>query len=272
MTTMKPAREIRKPDAFPQNVDEAAEFALFCQWASCAGGAILGAFSGMFLSLPVAMAMLDFFVQVFPVGKFLNDRRDVRENALERARIHLREKHESLLSAVDGNRLEEARSLLEEGCSPSGYEGAWRSPPPLMLAVQNGHADMVDVLLEYGADPNPENVLHSPARHAREWEKNMRIYRALLLAGARDDGTVFRDHRADAGAAGEAFEAYRIIRQDGDVLFVADPQEPKSFMPPPDDIEDATFVDRPDVQKWIAWERRNRYPLQKLPAPAPRRS
>ncbi|OFW83561.1 MAG: hypothetical protein A2018_03780 [Alphaproteobacteria bacterium GWF2_58_20] len=264
--------KFRKPDAVPQNVDDAAEFALFCQWAACAGSAILGAFSGMFLSPPVAMAMLDFFVQVFPVGKFLHDRCGVRENALERARSQLRAKHESLLSAVDGNRLGEARSLLEEGHSPSGYDGAWRSPPPLMLAVQKGHADMVDVLLEYGADPNPENVLNPPARHAREWEKNMRIYRALVLAGARDDGTVFRDHRTDAGVTGKAFEEYHIIRQDGDVLFVADPQEPKSVAAPQPDIEDAMFVERPDVQKRITWERKTRYPLQKLPVPAPGRS
>jgi len=71
----------------------------------------------------------------------------------------------ALLRAVESQRVEEARRLLEAGCPVDETGG--RGSPPLRLAVRHESSAMTELLLEYGADPNQDlGDRLSPFHHA----------------------------------------------------------------------------------------------------------
>ncbi|KAL7822753.1 ankyrin [Trichoderma gracile] len=70
------------------------------------------------------------------------------------ASIHLFDwtRRTALHCAVSSNKLDLARHLLDNhGANPDGFSG---SKTPIVTAARNGHANMVELLLSRGADPN----------------------------------------------------------------------------------------------------------------------
>jgi len=85
-----------------------------------------------------------------------------------------------------------ARRLLDEdpgrarvispATSPIG-----RGDPPLHIAARRGHAPIVRLLLERGADPNASDADGRTAMHMAAWRGHLDVIRALAAGGARPD-------------------------------------------------------------------------------------
>jgi ankyrin repeat protein len=95
-------------------------------------------------------------------------------------------------------RVDEARRLLDAGRDPNGgYPQA-----PLHRAVAGGHTEVVELLLEHGADPNlPSANGESPLAIATEADRE-RIVALLVASGARPHGPG-RGHEADHATSRE---------------------------------------------------------------------
>lgn len=99
----------------------------------------------------------------------------------------------ALARAVSDGRIEVVKALLEAGARPEGLERDWS---PLFSAVFYGYADIVEVLLEYHANPNAkapllfENGYNTPLNIAcnrmyqMPAEARIQIVELLLSAGA----------------------------------------------------------------------------------------
>ena len=89
----------------------------------------------------------------------------------------------SLIHASAHGDFKEVKQLLETGVSPNETnEGGWAA---LMAAANNGHADVVKVLLEAGATPSGtawRTVWKKAETHGYD-----EVFKLLLVAGARLD-------------------------------------------------------------------------------------
>jgi len=121
---------------------------------------------------------------------------------------------ELMVAARDGD-LEVVNELLEAGAQPD--------PPgiasPLYFAAQGGHLEIVKALLEYGADPNSMSKWGAPL-HIAARRGHVDIVQALLdhgadpnLKGGEDDDTPL--HMAAVGGSLEAVES--LVKHGADV-------------------------------------------------------
>jgi ankyrin repeat protein len=90
----------------------------------------------------------------------------------------------AMLAAVQAGRTESVRFLLEHGASPNGRPGAGRrSQNPLIEAVRNNQAEIVDVLIAGGANVNVVGGMTTPLMQAAG-NGRTKIVDKLLAAGA----------------------------------------------------------------------------------------
>lgn len=260
MTNAKTSHEIRKPDAVLHN-----EYGYMdaCRAALC-GAVTYIAMCGAFVFRSAAPAMMDFLIWQRLIHALFLQKGFLQDEVVREAQVAFSRKHKALREAAKTNDLDAARNILAEGYSPSGYEGI-SAAPPLWLAVEYQHEDMVDLLLEHGADPHPKRFRETLVGEARQ-HGNLRIYKALLLAGAEDEGALFAVKNPNAGLFDPAYDIYHVIRQDGNVELVLERYVTYHFQEPVQEVKKPTFYGRPAVQRLIAWDgKKNRYPLQKLP-------
>lgn len=86
-----------------------------------------------------------------------------------------------LLTAVSTNNTETVKNLLESGVSPNTTDGL-RSA--LHLAASKGYAEIVELLLKYGADPNKQDIVQNTALHLAACTSNLQIITLLINGGA----------------------------------------------------------------------------------------
>ena len=101
-------------------------------------------------------------------------------------------------AAYLGN-VERVREFLDHDPSLVNRVGSHRSGTPLVLAADRGHADVVRLLLERGADPNiPEqgNAPHGRALYSAVYNRHFDVARLLLEHGANPNQEV--ESSADA--------------------------------------------------------------------------
>ena len=104
-----------------------------------------------------------------------------------RAEPHLQAE---LCAAVEDGDVEAVRKLLAvDGADPSVAEDAYPTFPPILLAAQNGHDDVVRALLEYDADPNQaqNDIGVTPVYSAAE---NGEVGVVLVLLGHHADPNI----------------------------------------------------------------------------------
>jgi ankyrin repeat protein len=80
------------------------------------------------------------------------------------------------------------RKLLKAGVPPDSGREEWK---PIMLAAQNGHANVVKMFLEYGIDPNPRTGFHEE----KAWFGNPLT--AAAFNGHEEVVRVLADHGVD---------------------------------------------------------------------------
>ena len=94
-----------------------------------------------------------------------------------------------LTSSKEGN-LERVRDLLSKGVDPtSPWQSHWR---PLCNAINEGHSDVIKILLEAGANPHGIDNTKSPLHYA-VWKGNTDAVKMLLDAGADPNKEKFRE-------------------------------------------------------------------------------
>lgn len=112
----------------------------------------------------------------------------------------------ALLLAVFSESDEAVRILLEAGANPD--QAAADGFTPLMVAAQNGLADIAATLISADADPNLATGDGWTALHAAANRENLEMVRQLVAAGAdpasaNDQGAVPADYASDASVLEE---------------------------------------------------------------------
>lgn len=93
---------------------------------------------------------------------------------------------QQLLTAVNAGDINEVRNLLEEGANPNNLT-LLNDTPAIVLAASQGSADILEALLQYGADPNArehERKWSFSALHIAARNHNTSIVKLLLKHGA----------------------------------------------------------------------------------------
>jgi len=93
-----------------------------------------------------------------------------------------RSRESPLTMAVNRNKMEVARMLLDAGASPNRMDGFGRAPIHLVKS-----ADMARLLVQAGADPNALNARGYTGLAEAVWDGQLDRVDALLAAGARFD-------------------------------------------------------------------------------------
>jgi len=117
-----------------------------------------------------------------------------------------------LIEAALRGRVETVRFLLANGADPN-IAGKFTGQTALLAATTGGYADVVDLLLQYGADSSA--VDHPSKFSAMEYaisNENAAIVRSLLLAGAR---LTFRRLSFNREGGAEAREIVRLLIKRG---------------------------------------------------------
>lgn len=97
-------------------------------------------------------------------------------------RLYFVDANESLAIAAAEGDISQVRSLLARGASPNGY-GPDGHAPALVYAAGNNNVEIVNLLLERGADPTRRDFNGKTALdHARE-NKNIEVIRILEANG-----------------------------------------------------------------------------------------
>ncbi|MHA7629228.1 ankyrin repeat domain-containing protein [Corallococcus sp. M7] len=104
--------------------------------------------------------------------------------------------------------------VLEMGASPRSQSGELDSS--LQMAVRNGHAEVVRLLLKAGADPNGPRfekpiLLLEAARRLREDKGDPTMVKLLLEAGARVDVTLYNSSPLNLAANGCSAQAVSLL-------------------------------------------------------------
>lgn len=90
---------------------------------------------------------------------------------------------EALLLACEENRAVELTSLLRKPLDPNGANAAG-DLSPFLVAVHIGHLDLVQLLLEAGADTNAAKANGATALIVAVWSCQLEVVQLLLEAGA----------------------------------------------------------------------------------------
>ena len=90
---------------------------------------------------------------------------------------------QALRLACENNRVAEVTSLLQKPLSPNGT-GPDFDPPPMILAAKRGHLEVVQLLLEAGADQNAAGKNRATALLAAAQSGHSEVVQLLLQAGA----------------------------------------------------------------------------------------
>ncbi len=102
-------------------------------------------------------------------------------------------------TAADAGNIERVRELLGRDPSLANRMGGDRSGTPLVHAAGRGHLEVVQLLLEHGADPNaPEegNAPHGRALYSAVYNRHFDVAKLLLEHGANPNQEV--ESSADA--------------------------------------------------------------------------
>jgi len=79
------------------------------------------------------------------------------------------------------------QSALQAGANVNFADDEGRTP--LTLAVQEGSLELVELLLQHGADPSQVGRKgYTPLQLATAWCKSVPIVKALIAAGAETEG------------------------------------------------------------------------------------
>ncbi len=115
-----------------------------------------------------------------------------------------RDPREALTQSIRTRDLGSAREAIARGAPIDGAPGDTKHWRPLVLAIDRGHIDMVELLLERGADPNVRSRDGEPALILAIRGGKRAIVRAVL------------ERRADPGArAGTGYSALMVAAQAG---------------------------------------------------------
>ena len=100
-------------------------------------------------------------------------------------RVHQKEMQDKLLAACQDGDLEAASGALFEGAKPTpGFPG---TPSPLMYAADYGNIELVQLLLDAGADFSYRDDTGSTALECAAVVGNENIANLLLKLGASDE-------------------------------------------------------------------------------------
>ncbi len=93
-----------------------------------------------------------------------------------------------LSCATYNNKYEVVNILLEKGANPNNPKGLYVYTP-LLYALYGGHYDIAKLLLEKGADPNNKDGYYAPLVYAIEGGKKLEIVKLMLEKGADPNRT-----------------------------------------------------------------------------------
>lgn len=92
--------------------------------------------------------------------------------------------HRSLLTAAEAGDLDRVKTLIQEGHQVNQLELYLNPHTPLILAIQNDHIQVIEVLIEKGADVNLPSISGVAPLHFAVWRGNIEACRRLVEAGA----------------------------------------------------------------------------------------
>eukprot|EP00607_Mallomonas_marina_P008681 CAMPEP_0182423052 /NCGR_PEP_ID=MMETSP1167-20130531/8951_1 /TAXON_ID=2988 /ORGANISM="Mallomonas Sp, Strain CCMP3275" /LENGTH=428 /DNA_ID=CAMNT_0024601669 /DNA_START=1 /DNA_END=1287 /DNA_ORIENTATION=+ len=90
----------------------------------------------------------------------------------------------SLSAAAEGGYLSEVARMIEEGVDVDSTAGDWNNWTPLIRASRSGQAEVVQYLLDKGADVNMMNENKHTALQWAAWNNHVRVAVILLDRGA----------------------------------------------------------------------------------------
>ncbi|CAK9099458.1 unnamed protein product [Durusdinium trenchii] len=121
---------------------------------------------------------------------------------------------EALLRACEDNRVAAVRRLLQKPLDPNG-RGAETdpTPPPMFVAAERGHLEVVRLLLEAGANQNAARANGTTALKDAARNGHLEVVRLLLEAGADKNAAQVNGTTALMAAAEHGhLEVVRLLR------------------------------------------------------------
>ena len=103
--------------------------------------------------------------------------------------LRLKKEEEKLWNASKGGRSGEIRKLLSSGMLDVNCQFGYFLDTPLHMASFNGHCEVVQLLLNKGADPNKTNRYGSTPLHRASSSGHKEVVLLLLEGGADRDVT-----------------------------------------------------------------------------------
>ena len=106
----------------------------------------------------------------------------------KRQQQHLQELNKALMEGAKKGDFRAVESALGKGADPNAYvAGIWEYFTPLTLATTEGHLRIVELLLDYSADPYAEDQNHDPAIVFAAEKKKEKILKLYLSRGVPID-------------------------------------------------------------------------------------